>query len=301
MRTDRGVALATISLMNLGDGSPASPFPSATVLMLRDAPAGLEVFLLERHGLSEVLGGAYVFPGGKLDRADAELLGMLDQPPSALPVALGEPALDEGNAAALYVAAIREVFEEAGVLFADIGQDGVQAAQALHRAGRAFRDVAEGLGVPLAAASLLPWSRWVTPLNSVRARKHFDARFFVAGVPPGQEPVHDQHETTESVWLAPAAALREYWEGRIQLAAPQIMSLAQLSRFRDVASVLADARSRKPPRIQPEAFQEGGVNMVCYPGDSQHSLQTRLLPGPSRLCWRNDRYEPEGGLEALLG
>jgi 8-oxo-dGTP pyrophosphatase MutT (NUDIX family) len=287
--------------MDLGNGSPVSPHPSATVMMVRNASDGLEVFLLERHGLSEVLGGAYVFPGGKLDRADAELTGMLDQPASALRTALGEPALNEGHAAALYVAAVREAFEEAGVLFAAIGREGVQSAQVLHRAGHSFRDVAEGLGVPLAAASLLPWARWLTPLNSARARKHFDARFFVAAVPPGQEPTHDHYETTESAWLSPAKALHEYWEGRIQLAAPQIMSLAQLARFHDVASVMGYARSRKPPRIQPEVFQEDGVNMVCYPGDPRHSVTESLLPGPTRLCWRRDRYEPEGGLDALLG
>ena len=157
------------------------------------------------------------------------------------------------------------------------------------------------VGVPLAASSLLPWSRWVTPLHSIRARKHFDARFFVAAVPPGQEPVHDQYETTESIWLAPEAALKEYWEGHIELAAPQIMSLAQLARFAAVADVLSQANGCKPPRIQPEVFQDGGVNIVCYPGDPRHSVSMRLLPGPTRLCWRNDRYEPEGGLDALLG
>jgi hypothetical protein len=134
----------------------------------------------------------------------------------------------------------------------------------------------------------------------VRARKHFDARFFVAAVPPGQEPAHDEHETIKSVWLSPTEALCEYWEGHIQLAAPQIMSLAQLARFRDVAGVVSIAGSRRPQRIQPEAFQQGGVNMVCYPGDPRHSVTECLLPGPTRLCWRNGRYEPEGGLEALL-
>lgn len=287
--------------MKLGDGTAASPLASATILMLRDAPGGLKVFLLERHGLSDVLGGAYVFPGGKLDRADVELVDKLDLPAADLRAALDEPDLNEDQAAALYVAALREAFEETGVLFADIGHDAVQLAQARHRAGQNFSEVVDGLGAPLSATRLLPWSRWVTPLNSVRARKHFDARFFVAAVPPGQEPVHDQHETTGCVWLPPAMALREYWEGRIQLAAPQIMSLVQLARFGTVDGVVADAPSRKPPRIQPEAFREGGLDMVCYPGDPRHSVPGRLLSGPSRLCWRNDRYEPDAGLQALLG
>lgn len=287
--------------MDLGNGTPASPLASATVLMLRDAPGGLEVFLLKRHGLSDVLGGAYVFPGGKVDRDDVQLAGRLDQSTTSLRGALCEPKLSGNQAAALYVAAIREVFEEAGVLFADIVPDALYAAQALHRAGVSFVSVADSIGKPLTATRLQPWSRWVTPANSVRARKHFDARFFVATVPTEQEPAHDEHETTESIWLSPAVALREYWERRIELAPPQIMSLALLARFESVAAVLSDARSRKPRRVQPEVFYEDGVQMVCYPGDVRHSMPERVLPGPTRLCWRNDRYEPSGGLGALLG
>src|SRR5688572_26800911 len=93
---------------------------AATVVMLRDGDDGLEVFLLKRHGLSDVLGGAYVFPGGKVDLEDAHLDfdARLDAAPAALHSALGEPALDETAGAVLYVAALREAFEETGVLFA---------------------------------------------------------------------------------------------------------------------------------------------------------------------------------------
>jgi 8-oxo-dGTP pyrophosphatase MutT (NUDIX family) len=286
-------------MMDLGRGTPDAPLHSATVLMLRDVPAGLQVFLLKRHGLSDVHGGAYVFPGGKLDQQDLPLVDRLDQPAAALHAALGEPALDERQAAALYVAGIREVMEEAGVLFA-AWEPGMPAVQDLRAAGHGLAAMLQLLKLPLAPAWLVPWSRWITPVASVRARKHFDARFFVATVPPSQEPVHDAHETTESVWLAPAAALREYWERRIELAPPQIMSLAHLARFRSVADVMAHARSRTPPRIQPEVVQVDGASMVCYPGDPLHSVPGVLVPGPSRLCWRNERYEPLAGLDALL-
>jgi 8-oxo-dGTP pyrophosphatase MutT (NUDIX family) len=286
-------------MMDLGRGTPDAPLHSATVLMLRDAPAGLQVFLLKRHGLSDVHGGAYVFPGGKLDREDLPLVDRLDQPAAALHAALGEPDLDARQAAALYVAGIREVMEEAGVLFAPWAP-GMLAVQDLRRAGLGLAAMLQVLKLPLAPGLLAPWSRWITPVASLRARKHFDARFFVAAVPPGQEPVHDAHETTESVWLAPAAALREYWERRIELAPPQIMSLAHLARFRGVADVMAHARNRKPPRIQPEVVQVDGASMVCYPGDPLHSVPGALLPGPSRLCWRHERYEPLDGLAALL-
>jgi 8-oxo-dGTP pyrophosphatase MutT (NUDIX family) len=284
------------------DRNTAAPLASATVMMLREGASGPEVFMLKRHGLSDVLGGAYVFPGGKVDAEDAQLAGVLDRTPSQLHESLGEPQLDEAQAAALFVAAVREVFEECGVLFADVDPGAALAACALMREGRSFADVQAELGVPLATRGLAPWSRWITPLIGGVVRKRFDARFFVAAAPPGQQPVHDAHETTESVWLTAREALRQYWDGVIQLAPPQIMSLAHVARHTSVESVLAEARGRKPPLIQPEHFEYEGMRGVCYPGDERHSVRERALPGPTRLCWRNQRLEPcEGGLEALTG
>src|SRR5258706_1994353 len=93
--------------MNSDRGTPLSPIASASIVMLRDASTGLEVFLVKRHGLSDVLGGAYVFPGGKLDSDDVDLVKRLDQPDALLHAALGEPQLSAVEGAALYVAAIR--------------------------------------------------------------------------------------------------------------------------------------------------------------------------------------------------
>lgn len=253
--------------MSLGDGTLQSPIASASVLLLRDRE-GLEVFLIERSGLSDVHGGAYVFPGGKLDRIDAALVDRLDRPASALHAALGEPEVGEAFAAALYAAAIRELHEETGCI--------------------------------LTASALMPWSRWITPARSIRSRKHFDARFFVAQVPVGQSPRHDAHEASDSAWMRPDSALQDYWAARIQLAPPQIMLLAELSRHPDVASVCALARSRRPHPIQPDVFEEGGAQFVCFPGDEQHAQPGRVMPGPTRLCWRQGRYEPEYGLQELL-
>ena len=98
------------------------PRDAASVVMLRDAPDGLQVLLLRRHADSAVLGGAYVFPGGKVDAADAgaDTLARLDRPPAELHARLGEPALSANQAAALYVAAAREAAEESGVLFLQV-------------------------------------------------------------------------------------------------------------------------------------------------------------------------------------
>ncbi len=97
------------------------------------------------------------------------------------------------------------------------------------------------------------------------------------------------------------AALEQYREGRIDLAPPQIMSLAHLARHADVASVLAEARSKAPALVQPEPFDdEQGVRVLCYPGDPRHSVPERALPGPTRLRYQGRRFLPGGGFEALF-
>jgi 8-oxo-dGTP pyrophosphatase MutT (NUDIX family) len=239
--------------------------------MLRDGAKGLEAFLLKRHGLSDVLGGAHVFPGGKVDANDAAeaTLSRLDRTPQELHAALHEPSLAPAEAAAIFAAALRETFEEAGV--------------------------------QLAASELAPWSRWITPATGGVVRKRFDTRFFLARVPPGQEPRHDEYEATASAWLAPREALRQYWDGAIQLAPPQIMSLAHLSRHARAQDAIAAARSRRPPLIHPEPFEHEGVRVICYPGDERHSVRERALPGPTRLHWVGGRFEPAGGFDALFG
>ena len=284
------------------------PLDSATVVMLRDGPTGLEVLLLKRHAASSVLGGAFVFPGGKLDAADAhpDLLQRLDRPAAALHAQLGEEGLPEGKAASLFVAALREAFEESSVLLAHsaAGQSHAdtlaQARQHLSQ-GLAFTTMLSQLNLTLHTQALVPWSRWITPRVPSVTNKRFDTRFFLAQAPQDQIAAHDNHETTESVWLAPREALTRYWAGDIELAPPQIMSLSHLNRYASAASALAAAQSQKPPTIQPEPFDQDGMRVICYPGDERHSIKTRALPGPSRLHFRNRRFEPAGGLSDLLG
>jgi len=284
------------------------PLDSATVVMLRDGPSGLEVLLLKRHAASSVLGGAFVFPGGKLDVADAhpDLLHRLDRTPSALHSQLGEADLPEGKAASLFVAALREAFEESSVLLAHsaAGQshaDTLAAARDHLSQGMAFNPLLAQLNLTLHTDALVPWSRWITPRVPSVTNKRFDTRFFLAHAPTDQIAAHDNHETTESVWLGPREALTRYWAGQIELAPPQIMSLSHLNRYDSAASALAAARSQKPPTIQPEPFDQEGMRVICYPGDERHSMPERALPGPTRLHFRNRRFEPVGGLDELLG
>ena len=278
----------------------APPRHASTVVMLRDTPRGLEVFLVKRHGLSDVMGGAYVFPGGKLDDSDALLDAHrhLDQEPAQLHQALGEPDTPVATAVGLYVAALREAFEESRVLFthdAHLARAALQQQQA-----PAFNQMLADLAVRLQTRNVLPWSRWITPRMPSVSTKRFDTRFFITTVPAEQEASHDNHELTESVWLPPRTALEQYWNGEIQLAPPQIMSLAHLAHHTTVQSVMDSARSAPPPLILPETFDEGGTRVLCYPGDPAHSVPVRALPGPTRLLFRNKRFEPEDGFEALF-
>jgi 8-oxo-dGTP pyrophosphatase MutT (NUDIX family) len=219
------------------------PLASATVMVLRDGPAGLEVLLVRRHGNSGVLGGVHVFPGGKLDAADRQVdPAALDRSAAELLSALAEPGLDPDTAVGLHLAALRETFEECSLLLGlngslAAGSDGARLAAQVREhtlSGLGFAEALQRLGQPLAVSSLLPWSRWVTPRQPSVTNKRFDTRFFVAAAPPGQDASHCTFEATEAVWLSPRAGLERYWAGEIDLAPPQIMSLCQLSRLADV-------------------------------------------------------------------
>lgn len=282
------------------------PRMAATVVLLRQATAGLEVFLLQRNRASDVLGGLYVFPGGKVDPDDATpaTQTLLDQPVAVLHQALHEPDLAPATAASLYVAALREAFEECGVLLAHNAQgQPVNPAEVATRLrdGQAFGSALVQLGVQLHTRALLPWSRWITPrMPSLGMSKRFDTRFFVAAVPANQLAMHDNFEATASVWLSPRAALEQYWAGEVELAPPQIMTLAHLAPHSSPESVFAAARHRAPPSVLPEPFDQDGQRVICYPGDPRHPVPERAWPGPTRLVFRNRRFEPEEGFEALF-
>jgi 8-oxo-dGTP pyrophosphatase MutT (NUDIX family) len=257
---------------------PATPRDSASLLLLRDGDQGLEVLLLRRHEQSRVLGGMYVFPGGKVDAEDQSpaALASLDQDVTTLHARLGEPGLSPALAAGLFLAALREAQEEAGIWLAD-------------RPGQP--------DMLWRTADVLPWSRWITPVTPAIGTARFDTRFFLARLPQGQEAQHDNHEATESVWVRPREGLERYWAGEIGLIPPQLMGLAQLSRHSDVASAWAEALAQPVRCILPEVFKEGDVRVMCYPGDPAHPLRAQCMPGPTRLRMVGKRFEPVDGFD----
>ena len=282
------------------------PRDAASVVMLRDGAQGLEVLLMRRHTDSAVLGGAYVFPGGKVDAPDAapDTLARLDRAPAELHARLGEPALSPEQAAAFYVAAAREAAEESGVLFLQVGAAEIATHSAdtcaRLRAGEPFAALLAEHGARLDTDALAPWSRWITPRRPSVMNKRFDTRFFLAAVPPLQEARHDDFEATEVRWLTPRAALRQYQAHEIDMAPPQIVSLLHLMQYRDVAQAMDDARSRPPPLIEPHPVEDAGGRILTYPGDPAHPVAERALPVTTRLVWRDKRFQPTEGLDAPL-
>ncbi len=287
--------------------TPDIPRDAASVVLLRDGPTGLEVLLQRRNVRAGVLGGLYVFPGGKLDPADRDeaWLQRLDQPPAVLQTQLAEADTPADTATALYLAALREMFEEAGVLLAEADGPASPAHwhQRLHdelRAGQSWPAALARLGLRARTRGMRPWSRWITPRNPPVGTPRFDTRFFLAVLPAGQEARHDDHEAVESLWIAPMQALQRYWDREIELIPPQLMGLAQLARHATTASAWQEALERTPPCIQPEQFEEDGTRVMCYPGDPRHPVPTRALPGPTRLRFVQRRFEPVNGFAGWM-
>jgi len=265
---------------------------AATVLLLRDRPSGeFEVLMVRRHGQSGFMAGAHVFPGGKLDPADSAsnvLASVTGRSAEGARVALGENGLSGETALGLFVAALRETFEEAGVLLADhaTGTDLVAARNSLH-AGTAFAGVLNSLSATLRLDRIVPFSRWVTP--AVEPRR-FDTRFFVARVEASQHAEHDRRETTEHAWLTPREAIDATLRHEILLPPPTLKSLLELSEFGSAEAVLTAAAARRPPYVCPVIQEVDGALTVLLPGDPLHPEAVPELAGSTRLVLEHGRF-----------
>jgi len=264
---------------------------AATVILLRRAEAGLETFMLCRHQRSGFMGGAHVFPGGKVDPSDTDARWStrvdLSLDELALRLAETDPQLGLG----LVVAAVRETFEEAGVLMATATKDAdLEAARAeLHR-GASFLELADALDISIVASALTPYARWITPkMESSR----FDTRFFISVLPQGQRASHDGSETTSAMWLRPDTALEQMRQGKIKLAPPTVRTLQWLVSFDDAAAAVHDALSRKPPLVRPRIVAGDDGWFLALPGDPDHPEDEPVLPGATRMrfdgtAWRDE-------------
>ncbi len=259
---------------------------AATVMLVRDGDAGLEVFMLRRNPNSTFVAGAYVFPGGAVDPGDADD-PMLDEVcdgrtdvEASRSLGLAEKGL------AYWVAAIRESFEEAGVLlahtadgeFVSFADDGVEQRFARHRAdvdaGHVrLAEVCRAEALTLAVGELHYFSHWITPKGPPR---RFDTRFFVCRAPAEQEPLHDDRETVASLWTRPTDALAAHQRGKLELILPTIRNLQAISRFDTTDELLAAAAAIDDvPTMLPVVVEvpdddaaRGGAGLrILLPGD----------------------------------
>jgi 8-oxo-dGTP pyrophosphatase MutT (NUDIX family) len=220
------------------------------VILVRDAVdgAGVEVFLLERAGEMAFAGGVSVFPGGGLDPADREALaaGLVDGAVAADAARTWSTTAED--AAALLACAVRETYEETGVLLAG-GRPAAGTRERLVARDIGLRDVADRVD----ADHLRPWARWITPEGMPR---RYDTAFFLATVPPGQEPDGATTEAVGAGWCPPARALHE-WEDAVRALMPPTWAvLTELAAAPDVATLLAGARDRRPEPVTPQ-FRPG--------------------------------------------
>ncbi len=273
--------------------SPPPPADSATVIVLRaPAPGPCEVLLVERHAQSRAFAGASVFPGGLVDAADTDprLLGASPGLSAARASSrLGEPLASE-TALAFWIAAIRELFEETGILLAT--RDGAPLTQADEstRAWMAKRrqallegDLTFGAmvtedGLVLLTSHLHYFSRWITPLAAPR---RYDARFFVARLPEGQEPLHDERETTATLWIRPADAIARAQAGTLTLAPPTLRTLDELDELGTIDAIIGATHDRKVAAIVPRMMSVEGNPAVLYPGDADYYRADPSVAPPS--------------------
>jgi 8-oxo-dGTP pyrophosphatase MutT (NUDIX family) len=231
-----------------------TPRPASTILLLRDAAARpeIEVFMMVRHYEIDFNSGALVFPGGSVDKGDKEII--------ANPALYsGGEGLDEA-ALSFRIAAIRETFEESGILLARTKGstalvDAVRAGEieatsraALCDGQTTFPEVLTDNGMVLALDELVPYAHWITPEGMP---KRFDTWFFLAAAPPEQAGAHDGKESTDSIWVSPREALEGGESGRFKLPFPTTRNLIKLGKQASVKAALDDSRGKSVVTVTP--------------------------------------------------
>lgn len=273
---------------------------------MRDSSPGLEIFCVERHRRSGFMGGALVFPGGKVDDGDrADAWDALSTPLGERPLGL---STDPTTARAFAVAALRESLEEAAIL--PVVGDRLDAEQVLDlraawaAAGgpepRSFSELLRSRNMILDTGRLEAISRWITP--TVEPRR-FDTRFYLLAAPPTQSGAHDEHETTRSFWATPADLLSRWEQGEIVLAPPTSWTIGLFRGCADVSSAFDVARRQLLSPLLPTFVDDAGEMVLALPGDP-------LYPGPrepphdpaapTRFVLEDGRFVAKGGAGSRL-
>ncbi len=250
---------------------PATPSPSATLILYRKDQAELEVYLLRRSSASKFMPGTYVFPGGNLeveDRDTAFWRNHVDLPADRLPRAL------DGEVASMLpyaVAAIRETWEEAGLLLGDPQQKLHGPAGNGYGSGP-FTPWIRANGIHLSISKLGRWHHWITPELMPR---RFDTYFFTAPVESGQSCTPDNHETVHGTWVRPRKALVENLNGALPLSPPTLVTLHQMLPFSNTDALMTETRRRSwPAPIMPRLWPLENSTLIVEPWDPDYAQET---------------------------
>ena len=237
-------------------------------MLLRDVPSGLEAYLLRRRTSMAFAGGMHAFPGGRVDPRDVSDVDIAWRGPD-LDVWTAWLGTDAGAARGFVCAAVRETFEEAGVLLAEpnvrpVGPDWESDRQALVDRRLALSELFERRGLAIRSDLLAPWAHWVTPRFEER---RYDTWFFAAALPRGQQARDVSGEADHAAWISPSHAIAAADRGDAALLPPTRAVLEELSSYRSVGAVLEAAKGRTIETIMPGWVDDGETVRVLLPGD----------------------------------
>lgn len=245
---------------------------AATLVLLRETSAGVELFMAERAKTMGFAGGMMVFPGGKVDEADVALAQDTELAP-------GFADLDPVDAAAR-IAAIRETFEEAGVLLTTGGgplseelRDHWRARMVEHE--ESFGDFLRSTGHRLDAEALIPFAHWCPPVGL--ERKRFDTRFYLARMPADETALHDGNESTRSHWVTAAEALARADAGETAIIFPTRRNLERLALHDSIDALIAAARATPVVLVQPQVEERDGAHFLCIPENAGYPVTAEPL------------------------
>ncbi|MEN8243335.1 MAG: NUDIX hydrolase [Thermodesulfobacteriota bacterium] len=289
---------------------PVAPLDASTVMLMRETPSSnpFELLLMRRHARQSFMGKAFVYPGGQLDDADCdpELIDFTDgMTAETAKLRLSEPDLPNKKAIGLFFAAVRETFEESGVLLAGsasgedidftdqkIRQRFAKYRTMIHRQEMTLADLARQENLVFRLNDLRPYARWLTPEVE---QKRFNTRFFLAAMPLGQNPVHDSAEMTETLWIEPGKALSKQQAGDMLLMPPTLKTLEEMACQSSVVELLSYTSSAAIQTIMPQVAAEGESIIIKLPHDPEYTLSALKQPHRpdemSRIVLQEGRFK----------
>jgi 8-oxo-dGTP pyrophosphatase MutT (NUDIX family) len=252
--------------------APVTPVPAATVITLRDGAGGLEVLMVQRTRKADFAGGALLFPGGKVDPADH---GVITAGRCAVS---DDVALDRR---ALRVAGVREVFEEANILFArEMGEAELISSERARDISAKWRkplldneatllDVAEAENLQIASDRLVPFAHWITPVGG---KRRFDTHFLVARAPKGQLALHDGWETLDTIWIDPLTAIADAEADRRRVVFPTRMNLKKVSQSATADQAVDLAAKTPVVTVLPVTKEVEGQRYIKIPMEAGYGI-----------------------------